>query len=134
MQVHFSRDLGGALFHPCDLSWAVATSEERLRALEAAVREEPEDALGHYMLGLEYHRLARLDDAANAFRRAVERNPDYTAAYRELGKTLRDAGHRQEAIRVLETGLAVAAKTKDLQTAKEMEVFLRRLRGSRSRA
>ena len=81
------------------------------------------------MLGLEYHRLSRHDDAAKAFRHAVDLNPDHTAAYRELGKALRDAGRRQEAIDILEKGIAAAAKTKDLQTGKEMDVFLRRLRG-----
>lgn len=97
--------------------------------LERAVQDEPEDPLGYYMLGLEYHKLRKLEEADRAFRRAIELNRDYTAAYRELGKVLRDAGRRQEAIEAFERGLAVAEHTKDLQTAKEMAVLLKRLRG-----
>lgn len=93
------------------------------------MRDDPDDPLGHYMLGLEYARLRRPEDAANAFRRAADLNPDHTAAWRELGKALRDAGRPEEAVAAFETGLEVAARTGDLQTAKEIGVFLRRVRG-----
>ncbi len=124
----------GSRAQPCDGLFPRAAirkavpDEERLRAIEQVVRDEPEDPLGHYLLGIEYRMLGRLDDAANALRRAIERDPDYTAAYRELGKALRDAGKREEAIDAFERGLAVAERTRDLQTGKEMAVLLKRLR------
>ncbi len=106
----------------------MAVPDERLRALHDAIREEPGDPLGYFLLGLEYVRLGRLLDAIDAFETAIRINPDYTAAYRELGKSLRDAGRRREAADILGQGVVVAERTHDSQTLKEMLVFLKRLK------
>jgi len=53
--------------------------------------------------------------------------PDYTAAYRGLGRALERAGRPDEARAAYGQGLEVAQRTGDLQTKKEIEVFLRRL-------
>lgn len=108
----------------------MATPEERLAVLLASVQEEPDDPLGHYLVGTEYAALRRRKEAIASFRRAIECKPDYTAAFRELGKVLRDDGRREEAQTAFEEGLAVANRTHDLQTAKEIQVHLRRLRES----
>jgi Flp pilus assembly protein TadD len=105
----------------------VSAAEERVRVLLASVEEEPEDPLGHYLLGTEYAALHRYDEAAASFRRAIEYKPDYTAAFRDLGKALREAGRIEEARSAFEAGLAVADQTHDVQTGKEMRVFLARL-------
>lgn len=107
----------------------MATPVDRVEILRAAVRDEPDDPVGHYLLGLELSNLSRFEEATASFRRAVELKPDYTAAYRELGKALREAGRISEAIDAFERGIAVGDQTRDVQTAKEMRVFLRRLTG-----
>ena len=56
----------------------------------------------------------------------LDLDPHYTAAYRGLGRQLLEQGDTAGAIEVFERGLAVAEQTGDLQTAKEMEVFMRR--------
>ncbi|MGH7267302.1 MAG: hypothetical protein ACREMB_20975, partial [Candidatus Rokuibacteriota bacterium] len=53
--------------------------------------------------------------------------PDYSAAHRGLGRALERAGRLDEARAAYALGLEVATRTGDLQTRKEMEVFLRRL-------
>ena len=105
----------------------VATPEERIQVLVQTLKEDPNDPLGYYLIGIEYYKMARYDEAASAHRRAIELMEDYTAAYRDLGKALRDAGRREEAIAAFERGIAVAERTHDVQTMKEMQVFLRRL-------
>lgn len=106
----------------------VATPEERLQILLQAVKDDPEDPLGYYLVGLEYSKMARYDDATKAYRRAIELKQDFTAAYRDLGKALRDGGRPDEAVSAFEKGIAVAERTHDVQTKKEMQVFLRRLK------
>jgi len=105
----------------------MATPEERIQVLVGALKEDPNDPLGYFLVGIEYYKIGRYDDAASAYRRAIELMDDYTAAYRDLGKALRDAGRREEAIAAFERGIAVAQRTHDVQTMKEMQVFLRRL-------
>jgi predicted RNA polymerase sigma factor len=51
----------------------------------------------------------------------------YTIAHRGLGRALERAGRREEARAAYRKGLEVAARAGDLQTKKEIEVFLRRL-------
>ncbi len=109
----------------------MATPEEKIGVLQRSIREEPDDPLGYYLLGMEYAKLRRHLDAIDAFERAIRVNPDYAAAYRELGKSLRDAGRRKEAMDVLGQGVVVAERTHDSQTLKEMLVFLKRLKDER---
>ena len=58
---------------------------------------------------------------------AVRLKPDYSAAHRGLGRALERAGRIAEAKAAYTKGLEVARTTGDLQTGKEIEVFLRRL-------
>ena len=67
------------------------------------------------------------EEAVAEYREAVRLKPDYTAAHRGLGRALERAGRPDDAIAAYRRGLEVAEGTGDLQTKKEMEVFLRRL-------
>src|SRR5438093_1442078 len=67
------------------------------------------------------------EEAVAEYREAVRLKPDYTAAYRGLGRALERAGRLDEARAAYGRGLEVARQTGDLQTGKEIEVFLRRL-------
>lgn len=62
---------------------------------------------------------------------AVEQQPDYSAAWRRLGEACARAGSLQRAAEVYERGIEVATARGDLQAAREMQVFLRRLRRAR---
>jgi uncharacterized protein HemY len=109
----------------------MSTPEEKVAALKKSIRKEPDDPVGYYLLGMEYAKLLRHLDAIDAFERAIRVKPDYTAAYRELGKSLREAGRLHEAADVLGQGVVVAEQTHDAQTMKEMLVFLKRLKEER---
>ena len=57
----------------------------------------PNDPVLHYGLGMEYQRLGDFVAAAEEFRRTTELKPDYSVAYRELGKVLEKLGQNQKA-------------------------------------
>lgn len=107
-------------------------SEERskLEQLKELAQLEPDDPVVHYGLGMEYLRVGEAANAAASFRRVVELKPDYSAAYRELGKALEKLGQVAEAIGAYEKGKEVGQAKGDLQTVKEIDVFLRRLEKS----
>ena len=65
---------------------------------------------------------------------AVEQNPRYSAAWRRLGDACARAGSAQRAAEVYERGIEVATAEGDLQAAREMAVFLRRVRRDRQDA
>jgi Flp pilus assembly protein TadD len=69
----------------------------------------------------------RNEQAAAHLRRAVEQQPDYSAAWKLLGKALALAGRNGEAVDAYRRGIDVAEGKGDIQAAKEMKVFLKRL-------
>ncbi len=95
--------------------------------LEAMLARGQDTVLLRYSLGGEYLKLDQFDKAAAHLRKAVEKDPKYSAAWKLLGKALADAGHNDEAIKAYENGIKVAEEKGDKQAAKEMMVFLKRL-------
>lgn len=89
-----------------------------------------DDPLVHYGLGSEHLKLAEYEEAAAAFRRTIELKSDYSAAYRELGKTLTKLNQEKEAIEIYQQGRTIACEKGDLQTVREIDVFLKRLGSS----
>ncbi len=102
---------------------------DRIEALKDIVAAEPGDGLSRFMLGQELLKADRAGEAVEQLEAAIRLSPDHTAAYRHLGNALAAVGRGEEARRVFETGLEVAGRTGDLQTAKEIGVFLKRLKG-----
>lgn len=73
------------------------------------------------------------EDLARAigfYRDAVRLDPDYSAAWKGLGKALTLDGAMEEALAAYTQGIAVAERKGDKQAAKEMSVFARRLQKS----
>ena len=101
---------------------------ERIHDLLELLAEEPEDAMLRLMLGKEYLAAGDAVAALPHLEQAVAIDPQYSAAYRELGLVLEKLGRTAEAADVYARGIAIADAAGDLQTAKEMTVFLQRLR------
>lgn len=85
-------------------------------------------ALLRFSLGNEYLRIDAPAKAAEAFQAAVERDPNYSAAWKALGKARAAAGDATGALAAYERGIAVAEARGDIQAAREMTVFAKRLR------
>jgi tetratricopeptide (TPR) repeat protein len=103
-----------------------ATLEQRVGALRAFLKRKPHDETAWYGLGRALLDLARPGEAAAAFREALAAKPDYTAAQRDLGLSLLAQGEAVAAAEAFRAGIALAERTGDLQTGREMAVFLRR--------
>lgn len=99
---------------------------ERIEGLEEIVADDPEDHTARFMLATELAKAGRAAEAIPHFRAVVEADPEYTAAYRGLGRALVTEGDPDAAREVFERGVVVADRTGDYQSGKEMEVFLRR--------
>ena len=61
--------------------------------------------------------------------RALGQKPEYSAAWRVLGQAQAAAGRNDDAARSFERGIEIAERLGDRQVGKEMQVFLKRLRG-----
>lgn len=99
---------------------------ERIEGLEEIVADDPDDHTARFMLATELAKAGRHATAIAHFQAVIAADPDYTAAYRGLGRALVATGDPEGAKAVFTTGLAVADRTGDYQSGKEMEVFLRR--------
>ena len=97
---------------------------DRLRALCGSPRD---GALLRFSLGSALLRAGRAGEAAIELRRATGFDPDYSAAWKLLGRALVEAGDRVRARSAWNEGIAAATRAGDVQARKEMQVFLRRL-------
>ena len=99
-------------------------------SLEKLIGTARDGALLRYSLGNEYLKAGDASRAIEHLREAVRRDPDYSAAWKLLGKALAQAGDAAGAAAAYRDGIAVAERKGDKQAAKEMTVFLRRLEKS----
>lgn len=88
---------------------------------------DPENAMVLCSLGIELFKEENYSGAREHLGRAVKNKPDYSVAYRMLGRSLFELGEDEEAARVFAEGREVAQGNGDLQTVKEIDVFARRL-------
>ncbi|MBI4755933.1 MAG: tetratricopeptide repeat protein [Betaproteobacteria bacterium] len=95
--------------------------------LERLLGGPRDNALLRYSLGNEYLKAGEAGRAAEQFREAVTRDPHYSAAWKMLGKALEADGRAQDARAAYREGVAVAQARGDIQAAKEMTVFARRI-------
>jgi len=106
---------------------ASSTEGRALAGLERLLAAGKDGALLRFGLGNEYFKLGDADSAAIHFRRAVELDPAYSAAWKMLGKALAGAARHDEALAAWREGIAAAQRKGDKQAMREMEVFARRL-------
>jgi predicted Zn-dependent protease len=97
---------------------------QRLRQLCDGPRD---GALLRFSLGTALLARSAAAEAAVELRRAVEFDPDYSAAWKLLGRALVEAGDPAQACRAWSDGIAAAQRAGDVQAQKEMRVFLNRL-------
>jgi predicted Zn-dependent protease len=97
-------------------------------ALEKMLAGGRDDALLRFSLGGACLKEGDPSAAVAHLRRAVEQDAGYSAAWKLLGQALVQDGEREKAADAWERGIATAETKGDIQAAKEMRVFLKRLR------
>lgn len=98
---------------------------------ENLLRAGTDNALLRFGLGNAYLARGEPVRAAEHLRRALEHDGTYSAAWKLLGKALMQSGDEDAAIDAYRHGIATARAKGDVQAAKEMRVFLRRLEHQR---
>jgi Tfp pilus assembly protein PilF len=100
-----------------------ATRQNLLKMLAAG----RDNALLRFSLGNEYLKEGDTAPAVEHLRAALGHDPNYSAAWKQLGRALEASGELSEALIAYRDGIAVAERKGDKQAAKEMAVFARRI-------
>jgi Tfp pilus assembly protein PilF len=96
-------------------------------SLEAMLARGQDSSLLRFGLGQEYLKRNQNDRAIFHLRAAVEKDPKYSAAWKMLGQALAAAALNDDAIAAYREGVRIAEEKGDIQSAREMGVFLKRL-------
>ena len=89
---------------------------DRIAALQKLLARDERDVFLHYSLAMEYFSAARHDLAAAEFRRCIELDPNYLAAYVEAAKCHRAAGQLDPAREMFARALDLAQRLKQTHT------------------
>ncbi|MBC8021922.1 MAG: tetratricopeptide repeat protein [Burkholderiales bacterium] len=100
---------------------------EPAQRFEALLASGKDGALLRFSLGMHYLGAGDPTRATEHLRRAVQQDPDYSAAWKLLGKALVESGDASGAMAAYRDGIAAAGRRGDKQAGKEMAVFLKRL-------
>lgn len=103
------------------------TERDRVAEFKEVADMMPDDPVVRFGLAAAYLDAGQVESAVQEYAETIRLKPDYSAAHRGLGRALERAGRREEALAAYRKGLEVAARTGDLQTKKEIEVFVHRL-------
>ncbi len=87
-------------------------------------RDQPDNEMIWYGLGSEYVKEERWSEAADALRRVIALNPNYTAAYQMLGTALENSGEPDRAREVWTEGVAVATRAGAWKARQHLESLL----------
>jgi Tfp pilus assembly protein PilF len=95
--------------------------------LEKLLESGKDGALLRFSLGSQYLKLKEPAAAVAHLQRAVAFDPDYSAAWKHLGRAFAEDGRPAEALEAYRQGIEAAHRKGDKQSEREMQVFARRL-------
>jgi len=113
---------------------APETLETRAARVRDLLEKDPNDAVLWFDLGRALLELSHPCEAVAAFEHATRIDPNCTAAFRDLGRAHLENGNGCEAARIFAHAIALAEKTGDLKTGREIHVFLRSAEASLAEA
>ncbi|HYZ85474.1 MAG TPA: tetratricopeptide repeat protein [Bryobacteraceae bacterium] len=96
----------------------------RLEALQGMLSQDPKNTFVRYGLAMELANVGRLDEAVDEYKRLIETDPNYAAAYFHGGRALEKLGQVEEARAMYEQGIAVTTRTGDMHTRSELQAAL----------
>ncbi|HTR80719.1 MAG TPA: tetratricopeptide repeat protein [Bacteroidota bacterium] len=96
-------------------------NEERIKALGELLAKDQNDAFSRYALALEYNSLGETDKAIDELQELIRRDPNYIAAYRQLGQLYAKMNKTREAKKYYRKGIELAEETNDSHAKREME-------------
>lgn len=101
-------------------------SEDNIEKFEAMLTRGMDNPMLRLTLGNAYWQDKQLEKAIEHLKSAVEQKPDYSAAWKTLGRAYADGEQHQLALEAYDRGLECAAENGDKQSEKEITVFRKR--------
>ncbi len=98
-----------------------------IHALEKMLEDGRDSAMLRLSLAGALQQNGDLDASLIHLNSAVQQDPQYTAAWKALGKLQLELGDRDGARQAWQQGIEIAQQRGDKQAQKEMQVFLKRL-------
>ena len=96
-------------------------SNPRIEMLKQFLSEDPQDDFSQYALALELEKAGKSSDAIVHLEQIISRNPEYLAAYYQLGNLLGKLQNPDKAITIFQQGMSIAVRQKNLKTMNELQ-------------
>jgi Fe-S cluster biosynthesis and repair protein YggX len=101
--------------------------QERIAQFRKMASDDPDNELGHFRLGQLLMEGEQYEDALQSFRRTLELSPHFSKVYQLMGDCLVRLNRRDEAVKVLQEGVAVAEERGDNMPREAMAKMLGQL-------
>src|ERR1700676_952951 len=98
--------------------------QDRITQFRKMANDDPDNELGHYRLGQLLMEDKQYPSAVQSFRRTLELSPQFSKVYHLLALCLLNDNQRDEALKVLREGFAVADERGDNMPRDEMSRML----------
>lgn len=92
--------------------------------LKNLLAQDPTNTFARYGLAMEYTNSGNLAEAVAEYRKLMETNPEYAAAYFHCGQTLERMGNVDEARATYQQGIEVTTRSGDSHTRTELQTAL----------
>ena len=102
----------------------MADIHSRIDQFKKMASDDPNNELGHFSLGRAYLEAGIYDNAASAFERVIEINPNMSRAYQLLASALMRQNQKDPAIARLTQGVKIAHERGDMMAKNEMVKML----------
>jgi len=99
----------------------------QIETFERMLEQGQDSDMLRLTLGGAYQKDGQLAKAIEHLEKAVELNPDYSTAWKALGRVLAEDQQLQKALDAFDAGLVAADKNGDKQVEKEINVFRKRV-------
>jgi tetratricopeptide (TPR) repeat protein len=99
-------------------------ADNRLEILRNMVAQNPGDSFARYGLAMAYAGAGDYAQAAEEYRKLIEANPKYVAAYYHGGQALEKLGKAEEAREIYRRGIEISTQVGDMHTRSELETVL----------
>lgn len=99
-------------------------ADNRLEILKNMVAQNPGDSFARYGLAMAYAGAGDYAQAAEEYRKLIEINPKYVAAYYHGGQALEKLGKAEEAREIYRQGIEISTQEGDTHARSELEAVL----------
>jgi predicted Zn-dependent protease len=100
------------------------TYMDRIAMLTGVLAQDPNNVFARYGLAMEYSNSGQMKQAVEEFHKLLSAHPDYAAGYFMAAQTLVKCEQRDDAIKMLQQGIAAAQRKGDSHAQSEMQAML----------